>query len=172
MIHYFTYGSNLHPIRLTERVPSANLLGSTRLNGHRLEFQKKGVDGSGKCNLLVTGTQSEKVFGAIYAMAAEHKYILDKFESREAGYIDKQISVQFEDRELECFTYFAQQSYIFDGLSPYHWYKQLVVEGAAYLDFPQPYISSIQAVESTEDPNDDRRKVNEVLLQKVRSYPR
>jgi hypothetical protein len=41
-IHYFAYGSNLHPLRLQERVPSAALLGWTHLHGWELRFDKRG----------------------------------------------------------------------------------------------------------------------------------
>ncbi len=41
MIHYFAYGSNLHPVRLIERVPSASLVGVIGISKHRLAFHKK-----------------------------------------------------------------------------------------------------------------------------------
>jgi hypothetical protein len=66
MIHYFAYGSNLHPVRLIERVPSANLVGVIGLSKHRLAFQKRSKDGSSKCNLFQTGSASDLVYGAIY----------------------------------------------------------------------------------------------------------
>ena len=47
---YFAYGSNLHPERLRERVPSAESLGVARLEAHVLRFHKRGRDGSGKCD--------------------------------------------------------------------------------------------------------------------------
>ncbi len=170
MIHYFAYGSNLHPIRLSERVPSAKLVGVVELIHHRLTFHKKSIDGSSKCNLFNTGSASDSVHGAIYELATEHKELLDNFEGEGSGYIDNQFVVRHQVKEYNCFTYLAQQSHIVDNLRPYHWYKELVVLGAKYLGFPNAYIASIESIISVEDTDDQRRKGMEVLLQKVRNF--
>lgn len=80
MIHYFAYGSNLHPVRLTERIPSAKLLGSVELKKHSLVFNKISIDGSSKCSLVHTGADPDSVYGALYELAPEHKNDLDHFE--------------------------------------------------------------------------------------------
>ena len=49
------YGSNLHPFRLTHRVPSAKLLGVVSVPGKRLAFHKRSDDGSGKCLFYAPG---------------------------------------------------------------------------------------------------------------------
>lgn len=82
MIHYFAYGSNLHPVRLMKRVPSAELVGVIKHSCHRLSFHKKSNDGSGKCNMLETGADSDHVYGAIYKLKPEHKKDLDKYEGK------------------------------------------------------------------------------------------
>ena len=57
LLYYLAYGSNLHPVRLTERVPSARFLGLTSLFGYQLRFHKRHEpDGSGKCNMYHTDT--------------------------------------------------------------------------------------------------------------------
>lgn len=50
-LHYFAYGSNLHPYRLIQRVPNARLVATTRLDGYGVSFSKRSHDGSSKCNL-------------------------------------------------------------------------------------------------------------------------
>jgi gamma-glutamylcyclotransferase len=164
MLYYFSYGSNLHPLRLMARVPSAKLVGSTRLAGHRLMFHKRGQDDSGKCSLLNTGTESDAVFGAIYTMAHEHKHMLDRIEGNGSGYIDRRICVRHQEQEYSCFTYLAEEAHIIDNLKPYHWYKQLVVLGAQYLQFPDAYIASIEMVDSVDDPLAGRNKEHELLI--------
>ncbi len=52
---YFACGSNLHPLRLSLRVPAARFQGALALTGYQLRFNKRGRDGSGKGNLLPTG---------------------------------------------------------------------------------------------------------------------
>lgn len=170
MIYYFAYGSNLHPMRLMERVPSAKLIGTATHPGHRLTFHKKSDDGSSKCNMFNSRSESDQVFGAIYGLKPEHKDALDTFEGKGYGYIDNQIMLCHEGTAYTCFTYLAQQSHIVDDLKPYHWYKKLVVLGANYLSFPSSYISSVEEVASVEDPDPKRRKEKELLIESIINY--
>jgi hypothetical protein len=167
MIHYFAYGSNLHPMRLMERVPSAKLLGVIELGKHSLKFHKKSNDGSSKCNLLKTGAETDLVHGAIYEVDPEHKSELDRFEGKGYGYIDNQIKLQHQGQEYTCFTYIAQQSHIVDNVKPYHWYKKLVVLGARYLQCPDSYVLSIESVESVEDTDEKRKEEMDTLIDKI-----
>ncbi|MFQ5329411.1 MAG: gamma-glutamylcyclotransferase family protein [Thermodesulfobacteriota bacterium] len=170
MVYYFAYGSNLHPMRLIERVPSAELVSIAEHSVHKLTFHKKSNDGSSKCNIFKTGKESDLIYGAIYRLNPGHKNDLDRFESKGYGYIDTQITVQGNENMYSCFTYIAQESHITNNLKPYHWYKRLVILGAQYLNFPDSYISSIEAVESVEDSDINRRKEKEVLIEKVIKY--
>ena len=146
VLYYFAYGSNLHPVRLGERVPSANLLGVSELGKYRLVFHKKGQDGSSKCNLVQTGGECDQVYGAIYQLEQKHKNALDRIEGKGYGYRDQQIMMQDQGQEYNCFTYFAQRSHIAEKLKPYHWYKQLVVLGPRYLHFPNSYVIAIESI--------------------------
>jgi gamma-glutamylcyclotransferase len=170
MIYYFAYGSNLHPMRLMERVPSAELIGVAKHPNHRLTFHKKSNDGSGKCNMFNSGSESNLIYGAIYKLKPEHKHELDRFEWKDCGYTENQIALDHDGNEYPCFTYLAQQSHIVDDLMPYHWYKKLVILGARYLEFPGLYISSIEAVGSMEDPDPTRRKEMEMLIERIVKY--
>jgi hypothetical protein len=157
-------------VRLLERVPSAQWVGRTELRYHRLAFQKKGRDGSSKCNLVCTGEESDGVYGAIYQMDSAHKKALDSFEGNGNGYHNSQLTVELHGKEYSCFTYFAQQSYIENNLKPYHWYKNLVVLGAKHLQFPDGYVRSIELIESVEDPDETRRKHHEQLIEEILNY--
>ncbi len=170
MIHYFAYGSNLHPVRLNKRVPSAELVGVATHHGHRLSFHKRSKDGSGKCNLFATDRQSDRVHGAIYRLDEGDKARLDRFEGRGCGYLDRQILLLHDEREYRCFAYFAQSSHIADGLRPYHWYKALVVSGARYLGFPEAYVASIEAIGSMQDPDHVRRREHERIIEEILDY--
>ena len=167
LIYYFAYGSNLHPLRIRERVPSAELFGSANVSGFRLAFNKIGIDGSSKCNLEKTNNSDAIVHGAIYKIKVEHKPLIDEYESLNRGYVDRTINVEFCDVTLNCFTYIAQQEYIDDALKPFHWYKRLVTMGANYLQFPQKYIELIETVESIADENANRRKQHERLIEQM-----
>ena len=171
MIYYFAYGSNLHPLRLTQRVESANLVTSAQVFGYRLKFHKLGQDDSAKCNLLYTGGTSDSVFGAIYTLSTRHKSLLDEFEGKGSGYADYEIEIPHRGGMLRCFTYLAQSTHIVESIQPYDWYKQLVVQGADYLAFPKPYIRDIQAIKSLRDPDTAREQRHESLLQSIANYP-
>ena len=170
MIYYFAYGSNLHPARLMERAPSAELIGVATHPNHRLTFHKKSDDGSSKCNMFNSGSQSDLMYGAIYKLNPEHKNQLDRFEGKGYGYIDNNIALHHDGYEYTCFTYCAQQSHIIDNLKPYHWYKKLVILGAQYLSFPGSYIACIEAIESMEDPDMMRRREKEMLIESIINY--
>ena len=167
MLHYFAYGSNLHPVRLTERVPSTKFVGTVKLTHHDLAFHKKSHDGSGKCNLLYTGSESDRVHGAIYELDPGHKALLDRYEGKGSGYMDSPLKVQHQGQNYSCFTYLAQPSHIVDHLQPYHWYKKLVLLGAGYCQFPDSYLAAIESVKSIDDPDESRRKEHDVLIKKI-----
>ena len=167
MLYYFAYGSNLHPLRLTERVPSARMIGSVELANHRLAFHKRSRDGSGKCNLQQTGIHTDRVFGAIYALESEHKSLLDSYEGVGSGYLDEPLEILYQGQIYDCFTYRAQPSHIVEDLLPYHWYKQLVLLGARFCQFPPAYIAAIETVSSIDDADAERSEAHDVLIQKI-----
>jgi len=171
LLHYFAYGSNLHPLRLTERIESARLICSAALPEYRLTFDKLGQDGSSKCNLQKIGGQADCVYGAIYQIDSAHKPRLDEFEGLGAGYIDREIELISNACRYRCFSYFAQPGYITDTLKPYIWYQQLVFEGAQYLQFPAAYIAQIEAVASVPDPNVERALLHRQLIDRMSGWP-
>lgn len=168
MIYYFAYGSNLHPLRLQERVPSAVLIGVAGYQGHRIVFEKRGRDGSGKCTLVNTDCDEDVSYGAIFTLDPEHKRILDRYEG--PGYRERQITVHSEGRNYTCFSYFARSSHRSIQLLPYHWYKQLVLAGARYHRFPEYYISALESIDSIEDSDENRRQKHAVLIENIRLY--
>ena len=170
ILYYLAYGSNLHPVRLSERVASAELLGVVELRQYRLAFQKKGWDGSSKCNLVHTGETGDGVYAAMYSIATIHKADLDRFEGKGQGYDDVELIVKFQGKLQSCFTYFAQPSHIAHDLRPYHWYKNLVLLGARHLQFPEAYVYGIEALESMDDPDEGRRHTHDQLLDRMRNF--
>ena len=62
----------------SERVPSANFVGVIELRKHLHVFHKKSDDGSSKCNLFQTGSESD----IVYDVDPEHKSASDCFERK------------------------------------------------------------------------------------------
>ncbi|MGK7913388.1 MAG: gamma-glutamylcyclotransferase family protein [Synechococcus sp.] len=157
---YFAYGSNLHPARLRDRTPSAQFITTGCIRGRQLVFHKIGKDGSAKCDALLAKTPESTVFGALYRLDQRDIPTLDKFEALGAGYDREILSVATATATLQAFGYIAQAQYIDPNLTPFHWYKQLVIAGAKLHQFPERYIASIAAVRSTPDPQLQRATKN------------
>ena len=149
-------------MRLGERLPSARLLGPGFLAGYQLEFHKRSQDESGKCSISPGGSG---VHVAVYEISVADKQRLDEIEGVGRGYADAVVDVPgFSD----CSTYRAEPAFVDDGLSPYEWYRELVLLGCRFHGFPDSYIARIEAVGSIEDPDAGRQQRRRQLLEKIR----
>ena len=129
-VRYFAYGSNMLTDRLRERVPSATAIGIGRLGGHELRWDKRsGHDGSGKCDAEATGRQEDVVWGVVFELDPDEKSALDRAEGLGAGYMDKTVQVSTDAGPVTAVMYYAIDKDA--SLRPYHWYKALVIAGAA-----------------------------------------
>ena len=108
---YAAYGSNLHPLRLTERISSAQLVTTSFLPNWSLQFHKRSNDGSGKCNILSGG---DGIHVAIFDISAADKLVLDSIEGLGVGYSETLLSVPDIGT---CVSYVAEQSYIDDSFA-------------------------------------------------------
>ena len=152
---YFSYGSNMSSRRLTQRVPSAQVVSVATLSMHRLEFHKVSKDGSAKCDAFETGNQNDYVIGVVFDIHHAEKIHLDKAEGLGFGYDIKQVIIETQQgRLLEAFTYYAMT--IDSQLQPYHWYKNHVLIGAREHELPTHYIERIDLVEAIEDIDHER----------------
>lgn len=166
-VFYLAYGSNLHPVRLNERVPSALAIGVVELPGYSLAFHKRSDDDSGKCLLYIAQRDSDKTYGVLYEFDASQKPALDDAEGKGKGYFEQQVSVPLNGQNYTAFFYMASSTQIDPARVPYHWYKNLVLAGAHFHDLPPDYIASIKSVPSKEDFNKQRKELNEALLRRM-----
>jgi gamma-glutamylcyclotransferase (GGCT)/AIG2-like uncharacterized protein YtfP len=162
--YYLAYGSNLHPRRLAERVPSAKVIGVLDLSGYKLAFHKKSSDGSGKCMFYAGQDSNQKMYCVLYELDAGEKAALDAVEGGGAGYSVEQIKVTFAGKVYKAFLYNVEPAFVVSELSPYSWYKKLVLAGAKYHGFPADYIEAIKSVRSIVDRDEMRISENEKLL--------
>ena len=163
---YFTYGSNLHPLRLTSRIHTAKFIGVCKLSGYQLVLNKIGKDNSSKCSLLPSSSTDE-VYGVVYKISENDSLILDKFEGK--GYNRKYIEVSINDNITEVYTYIAHPGYIDKKLKPFTWYKDLVVLGGKFHQFPNSYINRIGSHSSVDDPDSNRQKKYDALILRINS---
>ena len=166
---YFAYGSNLHPVRLRERVPSSKVIGVAECVEHRLRYHKRGVCGSGKCNAAYTANPVDRVWGAVYKIDGRQRQNLDGYEGE--GYKVNNFPVLLNGQHVDVFAYIATDSHIDDSLVPFHWYKELVVRGTRYHGFPEDYCRLHLDVPAIADPIAERDERQGRLLKRIRNYP-
>lgn len=157
-LNYFAYGSNMHPFRLWQRVPSSSAVEAVELRGHVLCFHKRSPDGSGKCNILATGRQTDRVIGILYRIDPSDRHALDQAEGLGCGYFHAEFRLSGSSGEHGAFAYVADPSYIDDTLKPYSWYKALVLGGARAHGLPAAYVRTIERHVSIEDPDRARHR--------------
>ena len=159
---YFAYGSNMFARRLAARTPSAVRITTAFIDGRRLTFDKVSTDGSGKCDIEATGNPADRVYGAIFRIAAAEERALDEAEGLSHGYRKDEITVVTSEGTVAAMAYIA---IVKDPKRrPYDWYKAFVLQGAFEKALKAAYIELIRAVPSQPDPNTARRERNEALL--------
>ena len=146
---YFAYGSNLHPLWLRSRTPSAEILAIERLDKFSLQFNKHGLDDSGKCNIVSSGVDDDVVYGVVYAFSSHEKEVLDVAER---GYEQALIQIGNYDQVL---VYIAEDT-VEGYTSPHSWYQDIVIAGAEYHQFPEEYIDHIKSFSAIDDPDRER----------------
>jgi gamma-glutamylcyclotransferase (GGCT)/AIG2-like uncharacterized protein YtfP len=161
---YFAYGSNMLKERLVERVPSALVRATGYIEGYTIRFNKKSVDGSGKCNLVKTEDDKDRVYGVVYDFLDADKANLDKHEGLGRGYNTEEIRVITDGGEMRAYTYVADEYAVDDSVKPYSWYKDLVVEGARRHSLPSQYISQLECIDADSDFDAERERLNRQLL--------
>lgn len=166
-VHYLAYGSNLHPLRLAARVPSARAVGIVEMPGYLLAFHKRSIDGSGKCLIYTEEGEHHKMYGVLYKFDDREKANLDALEGSGNGYCEQLVQFPLNGETYTPYIYVAQSTHIDPALIPYHWYKNLVLAGAKYHNFPAEYIAVIEATPSKADPDAKRTQDNEHLLRQM-----
>jgi hypothetical protein len=154
---YAAYGSNLHPRRLERRTPSATLLGTAMIDGWSLHFDKRGQDGSGKCTIRRDGGS---LYCAIYDICPSDKTRLDAIEGVGNGYVRSILPVPGYGL---CATYVAETGYLDAALTPFCWYRDLVLVGAMAHGFDAAYLARIASVTTQTDPDPARHWHNRRL---------
>ncbi len=166
-MYYLAYGSNLHPLRLNERVHSAKHVGEITISGYKLKFNKIGVDGSGKCNIKKTNCKDSVVKFVLFRFNDIEKQELDKYESYGHGYDVHYIDLIVNGLVITAFTYIAMENYINNDLSPFSWYKSLVILGMKHYSFDKHYIEKIEKTKAIEDENFERVEKNTLLIKRI-----
>ena len=167
LIRYLAYGSNLHPYRLIQRVPSARPLGVVEMPNKRIAFHKRSIDKSGKCLFYEASGPENVMYGVAYEFDAAEKTHLDQLEGLGQGYNEQLLSFPLRGATCEAFVYLAASTHIDPTRVPYDWYKEMVLLGARYHRLPPAYIASIDAIASMPDPDSKRVADNAPILENM-----
>jgi gamma-glutamylcyclotransferase (GGCT)/AIG2-like uncharacterized protein YtfP len=137
---YFAYGSNLSFERMSERVPSAQVVCAARVAGRRLSLGKRGRDGSGKATLVEAPEAS--VWGVVYRIDLDHWPRLDRYERGYARIRVPLVSVRAEP--IAATTYLAPETA--PDPTAFAWYKRLIVNGAREHGLPAAYVAMLEGL--------------------------
>jgi len=153
---YFAYGSNMLTKRIQDpkRAPSAKFVTVGYTKKHKFTFHKVSKDGSGKCDAEESRNKKDRVYGVVFEIDEIDKSKFDRAEGLGFGYCLKNVRVKICCKSLKTVTYYATNKD--NSLSPYHWYKDLVLCGAREHDLPEEYIKVIEQTKSIDDPDRDR----------------
>lgn len=162
MMRYFAFGSNMLSARLRARVGECPAGVAGEVTGHQLRFHKRSGDGSAKCDAYQTESSSDVLHGVVYHISAAQQVLLDSFEGK--GYSKLEIPVNINGDRVVAYMYVADPDYVDPGLSPYHWYKQLVIAGAKEFALPKYYLRTISKVPAVTDPDSERYLRNMAVL--------
>lgn len=164
---YLAYGSNLHPLRLAERVPSARFEAVVSLPEHRLRFHKIGQDGSGKCNLEASSDPGSGVLAVVYSLDEAEVPMLDRFEG--GGYEHRWFEVDIGGEHCSAYAYVAPPNHCDPALKPFRWYRELVLLGARHHRFPETYLQVLAEVDVMEDQDAHRQAIHQALLANIQA---
>jgi len=152
---YFAYGSNLLRERLLDRCPNLRFVGGATMPSHRLTFDKRSKDGSGKC--AFEPNDGEDVHGVLWSLPADELDLLDRHEGVGFGYERCTVIVSRTDgNKVETVTYRATKRQ--PGLMPYDWYLALVVAGAMQQELPPHYIDQLRERPAISDGKPERKE--------------
>jgi gamma-glutamylcyclotransferase (GGCT)/AIG2-like uncharacterized protein YtfP len=142
MTLYAAYGSNLDPAQMKERCPRSPLAGTGWLEGWRLTFGGEELGWEGALATVVEDL-GERVFVALYDVAALDEPTLDAWEGAETG-LYRKIRVRVHTLEGDVLAWlYVLDSY--EGGLPSARYLGLIAEAAEAAGAPADYAAALRA---------------------------
>ena len=141
MTLYAAYGTNLDPVRMSERCPHSPMHTNGWLQGWRLTFggEEHGWDGS-----LTTIVEDpvEQVFVAVYDITREDEVELDGWEQADSGlYRKTKVRVSTMTGEIVVWTYVLDA---YEGGLPSATYLGTLADSAEAADAPADYVAALR----------------------------
>jgi gamma-glutamylcyclotransferase (GGCT)/AIG2-like uncharacterized protein YtfP len=141
---YFAYGSNLSAEQKELRTGTIREVRVARLDGHRIAFNKRGIDGTGKANIVQDAAGT--VWGVIYRCSAAALDDMDVNEGVAGGhYLRTDVRVRCESGDrMDAVAYIAGDTFVDDSLAPSGQYLDTILRGARQHHLPEDHIREIK----------------------------
>jgi hypothetical protein len=152
----------MHLERMIDRLSRVHVVETATLVEYALAFNKRGRDGSGKCNVVPHA--GRRVPGVVYRLDTRALSRLDRIEGGGYRRIPVVVSAMRSRRRYRASCYVAKAIAIDDSRIAYDWYRDIVADGAAALGLSRGYIEWLRAVPARPDPNRRRYRQNAGLL--------
>lgn len=117
--HYFAYGSNMNPDRMTARGVTFQRFLAGRLSGFGLRFDKRSGhrDEVGHANIAYT--RHGEVQGVLYHLQSPTDIVLlDVYEGSPIGYSREVFSIETDEGPVHAWVYVANRAVIDSSLLP------------------------------------------------------
>ena len=134
VLHYFAYGSNMNPSRVSERGLAVLEAAAGRLDGYRLTFNKMSRDHAGAGHANIEFSPGHHTEGVLYELAhftEIHK--MDPFERAPWNYGREVVQIEHAGGVTWAWTYFANPAVLRPGLRPPDAYLEHLLAGEAFL---------------------------------------
>jgi hypothetical protein len=108
MIHYFAYGTNIDPARMTTRLPGATVVGPAVLDDYELEFTIRDREwGGGVAN--IRPEPGRHVYGLLWNVPDAELAELDTYRGDESHLRRDEVSVRTSDAVVTAVTFRVDQ---------------------------------------------------------------
>lgn len=110
---YFSYGANMDPAQMLERVPGARVVGPARLDGFRLAFSVYSTKWSGGAANMELEPKGH-VWGVLWEVPEDQQSGLDAYQGHPTFFRREEVSVEGPEGSAVAFTYRVahQKAYI------------------------------------------------------------
>jgi gamma-glutamylcyclotransferase (GGCT)/AIG2-like uncharacterized protein YtfP len=155
---YFAYGSNLDPVQMGSRCPTAQTVGLAALHDHRLVFPRNSETWGGGTSGIVP-SHGPTVWGVLFEVTQACLDTLDTHEGfRGPGnpdnhYDREQVTVELTrpddgsiPRRVRASTYVARPA---KPTPPSRRYLDTIVRGARHHRLPEEYIAALAATQTS-----------------------
>lgn len=114
--------------------------------------------------MIASSRDAAAVHGALYCIPSGEKHLLDLVEGVGQGYDEREVEVVTDGEACAAWTYVASPGHVDDTLSPFEWYRELVVRGAQSFGLPEEYVDALRRTPAEEDPDRDRARFHRSSL--------